>query len=84
MKYRIHYEAKDGTFRYFTMESDRRMVPGGRINVSTNPLLTEVMKEFYVRKNDPKSAMSKHGGCRMLREIENVETGTIHQYALYV
>lgn len=84
MNYKVSYIAKDGTNRFFTFESDHRIVSGKRINLSGNPLLCDVFAQFRERNSNPKSAMAKHGGSKKLTRITNIDTGYAMVCDLYV
>ena len=78
--YKVSYQAHDGSYRSFTVSSKRRLVNAAQMCYSTNPLLGEVMREIKRRQEDASSPMSKHGGCKRLTKITNVDTGNFELF----
>lgn len=73
--YKISYIAGDGTRRSYTLSSERQLTPASRANLNSNPLIREVISENNRRASDEGNPMHKHGGCREVTKITNVETG---------
>lgn len=83
-RFKVRVETGSGKVVSFTIESDRRMVTSGRLCYMSNPLLGEVMRAANRRSDDPRSKVCAYGGAKKLLSIENVATGTMVLFDLYI
>lgn len=83
-RFKVRVETGSGKAVSFTVESDRRLVTNGRLCYMSNPLLGEVMREANRRSDDPRSKVCAYGGAKKLLSVENVATGTMVLFDLYI